>query len=180
MTVALVVGHRMGRQGASAGGVTEWAYNSIFAPLVATELRAQGIPSVIVERPDRRGGYSELPKILNELAPKLILSLHLNAATPSATGTTVLYWHSSSLGRELAEILSSQIAAALELRDRGAVPRLANDRGGPLLARTRAPAVIIEPGFVSNDGDRAALIERQGFYATAIAEGVAEVYPGLA
>ncbi len=175
--IALVIGHRESSQGASGGDVTEWRYNSGLAALVLSELRAEGISSTIVERLDRRSGYSELPSILNEIEPTLILSLHLNAsAHESASGACALYWHRSSIGKRLASRLSAEVAAALDLRDRGAISRREGDRGAPLLQRSVAPCVIVEPAFVSNDDDRAKLLSMQGALATAYATALADVY----
>jgi len=161
--------------------MTEWAYNSILAPLVASRLCAAGVQGVVVERPDDGSGYEQLPGILNNLGPELIVSLHLNAfSTPGPSGTCALFWNGSQIGWELAETLSERVAAALGLRDRGAIPRLANDRGAPLLRRTRAPTVILESAFVTNPGDRERLLERRGQLADAVAESIVDVLGLLA
>ena len=74
----------------------------------------------------------------------------------------------------MAKILSRHLVGALELPDRGILPRNVENRGGYLLKYTNAPCVIAEPFFIDNDGDYARAMERYeqliAGYALAIEE----------
>jgi N-acetylmuramoyl-L-alanine amidase len=195
--VAVVIGHRASAQGASHGGVTEWAWNGPVAALVADGIRRLGHDPVVVQRNDVRGGYAALPGQINAAGPDCILSLHLNAAGPSATGSETLCWYRSTASQRLADEVQSAMVAALELPDRGTKRRgfqvegtapgpmgrreadaiareqggrVTYQRGGPLLYETAAPCVIVEPGFLTSADDMARLNERREEYASALAD----------
>ena len=97
---------------------------------------------------------------------ELLLSLHVNGVEDErADGLEVLY--RSEASRPLAEALQRALVAATKLRDRG-VKR----RDDLAVLRFRGPAVLIELGFLGNDGDRTVLIapERRHAICEAIAE----------
>ena len=117
---AIVIGHRESKQGArSVDGTTEFAWNTEHAIRLRLLLVALGVEAVIIEREDRRDGYSRLPALVNATRARCCVSLHWNgSASASATGSEALYYSGSRRGRELAEALD--IADdVLGLRDRG-------------------------------------------------------------
>lgn len=82
------------------------------------------------------------------------VALHVNGAGSSlATGYEILYWNTSSKGKELAEQIVANMKDNPYFSDRierGAKPRYPADRGATVLLKTHMPAIIVEPGFVSN------------------------------
>jgi N-acetylmuramoyl-L-alanine amidase len=80
------------------------------------------------------------------------VSLHLNdVEDETAHGLEVLYGKPEH--KALAERLLAALVAVTQLRDRGAKPR-------PELAvlKFKGPAVLVELGFIANDGDREKLL----------------------
>jgi N-acetylmuramoyl-L-alanine amidase len=68
-------------------------------------------------------------------------------------GTEVLYYHRSTKGQRYAEILNDHLVQVLDLPNRGAKSKAAEDRGGYLLMNTNVPCVIAEPFFIDNNND---------------------------
>lgn len=171
---ALVIGHKKSSPGAvnESSGITEFEFNE----KLAMDIEA-AVDDVIIQRIYRRT-YRTLPDDINVYTPDFIISMHCNAFNKSASGSEVLYYHKSSKGRAMAEILQANLVGALGLKDRGAKSRTVEDRGGNLLKYTNAPCVISEPFFIDNDNDFATAKERRKAlvhaYAGAI-ESIAEI-----
>ncbi len=64
---------------------------------------------------------------------------------------------------------------ALELPDRGIVPRTSEDRGGNLLRYTYAPCLIAEPFFINNDEDLRIAMENREQLITAYADTIVTI-----
>jgi N-acetylmuramoyl-L-alanine amidase len=167
---ALVIGHKKSSSGAVNGksGTTEFGFNELLSMDIEKEVNV-----VEIQRVYRRT-YSSLPSDINELSPDFIISLHCNAYNEEASGTEVLYYHKSTKGKQIAEILNRKLVEALGLKDRGIKPKTTEDRGGYLLKQTNAPCIISEPFFIDNDSDlsiaetkRSTLVKA---YSTAIEE----------
>ena len=149
-SVALVVGHSRERRGASniTYGITEYDFNRMIAKWIERCGNIKDLKVVF------RDTYSELPSKINRMKPKMVLSLHCNAyKNKSATGSEVLYYHTSSIGKQIAEITLENIVEVLGLADRGVKGIEGNERGGYLLRNTVAPCIIAEPFFITNDSD---------------------------
>ena len=100
-----------------------------------------------------RDTYSGLPDKINATQADLAISLHCNAFNRRATGTEVLFYHTSVKGRMMAEILQSKLLSALELPDRGIKLKTSEDRGGYILRYTSMPCALTEAFFIDNDSD---------------------------
>ncbi len=165
---ALVIGHKKSSPGASnnTSGLTEFSFNDKLA--VEIEREASG---VIVQRVYRRT-YRTLPSDINELNPDFIISLHCNAFNKTASGTEVLYYHLSTKGKLMAEIINEKLVGALDLNNRGEKPKSSEDRGGHLLKSTAAPCVIVEPFFIDNDDDLKAAMDNRKALVKAYARSI--------
>lgn len=169
----VAIGHQpSGDMGAvSPDGTTrEWPYNNDIArilPLLTTKAEV-----VVVTRKS----LAELPGQINALKPDFCVELHFNAHdSTSANGTETLFWASSRLGNRLAETFQAHMLKALKLRNRGTkAVGSERERGGTFLRRTACPAALVEPGFMSSDVDRRALIERKIELARAYAAAIDE------
>ena len=164
---ALVIGHKKSSPGASNEmGLTEFAFNEKLAMEIEDEVK-----DVVTQRIYRRT-YNTLPSDINEFNPDFIISLHCNAFNKTASGTEVLYYHRSTKGKLMAEILNEKLLEALGLNNRGIKPKSAEDRGGYLLKSTLAPCVIAEPFFIDNNSDLKVVIDKRDAlikaYATSI------------
>lgn len=171
---ALVVGHRRSAQGASGHGITEWSWWMDSAQYLAGALGERGVSATVVERADTKAGYRELPGRVLALQPRCVVSLHLNAATPSATGTETLTAAGDAEDLRLARGVQAAMVRTLGLRDRGVKPIPQGHRGSPLLfGLWTVPCCLVEPCFVSNASDVARLTERRYPMLDAMADAVA-------
>jgi N-acetylmuramoyl-L-alanine amidase len=148
---ALVIGHKKSSPGAvnPTTGLTEFDFNDDLARRIETKVKFANIQRVY------RRTYNELPGDINGLNPDFTLSLHCNAYNRSVSGTEVLYYYKSRLGREIAGVILEHLVMHLDLPNRGIKGRTVEDRGGYLLRYTNAPCVIAEPFFIDNDSDLA-------------------------
>ena len=146
---AIVIGHKKKSPGAvnKNARLSEFDFNDNLVRLI--ESRVKGVEA---QRIYRRT-YSSLPYDINEYDPDFIISLHCNAYDKTTTGTEVLYYHRSTVGKKLARKLQKKLLVALGLNDRGIRPRSSEDRGGYLLNSVKAPCVIAEPFFIDNNED---------------------------
>jgi N-acetylmuramoyl-L-alanine amidase len=152
MKIALVIGHSKTSQGAvnKATKLTEFKYNEQLAKDVQQELQKENHEGVLVYRTT----LAALPAQVNKLQPRIGIEFHCNAsAKANAKGAEVLYWHTSTKGKKVAEILQAEIVAALGNPNRGAKPRTLGERGATQLKETNMPYVILEPFFIDNDAD---------------------------
>lgn len=153
MKFAIVIGHRMSRQGAlSALGVNEWEWNIPLGGMICGVLEAKGHRADLVFRPDRgSGAMTSLVKTLNDRNYDWIVSLHFNAtASHLARGHMVLHHPNSSNGKRLAEACSEALSEAYpEIPDKGLWPTTVNGGGTELyiLTRTASACALIESHF---------------------------------
>lgn len=79
------------------------------------------------------------------------IELHFNSASTEANGHEWLYWHSSLIGRRIAEKFHDAFVKEFpSIKSRGIKAIQKQDRGGKFLELTHCPAVILEPFFGSN------------------------------
>jgi N-acetylmuramoyl-L-alanine amidase len=170
MTIVLIVGHKSTAKGAynSVLDVSEFDFNNQLARDIIAETDEN------VEILHRRT-YRDLPNEVNVINPIFTVSLHCNAFNTKASGTEVLYYHSSTRGKKLATVFQEKFKAALNLPDRGVKSKGAEERGGYLLRYTNAPCIICEPFFIDNVHDlntaRNNYTELVAAYARAIEDG---------
>ncbi len=168
--VAVVVGHRRSSPGAKNASlnVSEWDYNDDVAKRVKSKVKMADVEVVYQE--DVSDGHLRFPAKLNDLDPDFIVSLHCNF-TAGASGTETLYHHQSRNGERLASMLQDAVLKSLGLRDRGIKP-VSGGRGWHLLANTKAPAVIVEPFYMSSDREMKLGLERKEELAAAYASAI--------
>lgn len=158
--------------------LTEWDYNNDLCNKIMAWLPAGVRNNTVMVT----GDYATLPGRINGYKPRFTLSLHANAATPDASGSEVLYYKHSKVGKAIAEILQEVQTEALGTKKRptgdgyGLIGRTLKDRGGALLAYTDHPCVIVEPFFITNDYDLNRALNRKEDLASAYAEVITYVY----
>lgn len=99
----------------------------------------------------------------------MFISIHCNAFTNTqAQGVETFYYKTSSKGKQLAaKIQKSIIYKGLYSRDRGIKPG-----SFYMLKKTRAVAVLIELGFITNRVDLEIMLRNKREFAKAIVEGM--------
>lgn len=160
-------GHRGPDRGAEANGVIE----KDLALEVALELEAALVslawPAAVTMTRRSDGGATKLTlaergRIGIETAADLVISIHGNATTgPHARGLMAFHWPGSPIGTEVARAVQRASPAALHRTD---VPYSATREQWPrvrnVLQVHRAPAVLVEVGFLTNSEDAAALTSK--------------------
>lgn len=170
----LVVGHRKSAGGAAGFGVQEFPWWSQHAQTLAGMLGERGVSATVKHRDDTKSGYRLLPGQVLALKPRCVVSLHLNAASASATGTETLTAAGDAEDLRLGRLVQAAMVGSLGLRDRGMKPIPEGHRGSSLLfGLWTVPACIIEPVFVSNGGDVTRLLIVVDEMLEAIADAVA-------
>lgn len=93
----------------------------------------------------------------------MVIAVHMNAAASSeATGVEVLYSDKAPAKRRVqAAVFADTFAREVGLRNRGAKSESESSRKSlAILGDTACPALLLEAGFVTNEGDVAAVRER--------------------
>ena len=149
----MVVGHGGGDPGAVVGGTNEHAEagNVVFA--AAEKLKKIGAPIAIaptnLKLPDKIAWINQ-----NATAQDFLLSVHLDSASPDASGSTIFYETGNGGAGNFAETLLQKVTAVLKLNSRGARPDSQTSHGRLGIIRdTVCPAWLLELGFLSNVSD---------------------------
>lgn len=98
----------------------------------------------------------------------LTISIHCNSFNSTSNGHEVLYYPTSTKGKNLAQQIQASLVKNVGLRDRGVKPR----KDLCVLKYTKSPAVIVETAFISNPTEAKLLKDNPDIFARAIAEGV--------
>ncbi|MCZ7523141.1 N-acetylmuramoyl-L-alanine amidase [Bacillus pacificus] len=143
-------GHNSIVQGANFGNRKEHVLDRQVKDAVATKLRSLG--HTVYDDTDEIGttqsqNLNNIIRNSNSHALDLVISFHLNASDGNGQGVEVLYYDQ----KDLAAKISAQLAKDIGWRDRGAKQR--TDLA--VLNGTKAPAILIELGFIDNESDMA-------------------------
>ncbi|PFN65717.1 N-acetylmuramoyl-L-alanine amidase [Bacillus cereus] len=141
-------GHNSIVQGANFGNRKEHVLDRQVKDAVAAKLRALG--HTVYDDTDEVGAtqsqnLNNIIRNSNSHAVDLVISFHLNASDGNGQGVEVLYYDQ----KDLAAKISAQLAKDIGWRDRGAKQR--TDLA--VLNGTKAPAILIELGFIDNESD---------------------------
>lgn len=149
--IALVVGHSAKSKGSynEEMNVHEYYLNEALAMHTFNMMKiTKDLDPYLVYR---KNGYGKLPGEINATNPDLIISFHHNAVDDKTVqGTETLYYHRSKKSKEFAKEVQKALVEALDFNDRKIKPVDSEDAGGYILKYTNAPAVLIEPYFLSD------------------------------
>lgn len=150
--VILVSGHDYRCPGAKAGKFIEHfevkKINALVESALPENIRLLHLTSDIVNI--KKNCQSESlkwkVKIINKLKPDFAIETHLNSYfDPEVDGCETLYYPTKN-NKELATILQKALVSSISNKDRGVKPR----KDLYFLKRTKCPAFIIEPLFISS------------------------------
>ena len=156
--LVLAVGHsRAGDRGAVGwdGKQSEWSYNRTLAHFINLYLD-ESIDVTIIDK-YKGDSYTEamanLKLGVDPLGADLVVELHFNAfSDPNANGYEALYWHTSTHGKQAADAFIDVMDSSFpDNTNRG--PKAIkdnNERGARFLRMLKAPCVILEPFFGTN------------------------------
>lgn len=160
----------------------EWEFAREIVDMIASKLEVMGIAHhIVTPRTDTDLGPTARANLANNIAPQfrhlgsMLISVHGNAHKnefTDANGVTVLYHHTSSTSKKLAQALQDKIVAASGLRDRGIKGR----DNLSILKRTHMPAILSECGFYSNPEELDLMRSHEGrhMFANAHVQFIAE------
>jgi len=142
-----------GHGGYDPGGVYKGNYESrdnlLLGSILAAKLRRRGLDLVETRTSDEYVSLEARTRLSNEKDVDYFISIHRNAFMPEvAKGVEVyIYKNASKKARDLAERVEKSLVK-LGFKSRGV--KLSNFY---VLKNTRAPAILIEVGFIDNTGD---------------------------
>ena len=173
-TICIDAGHGGKDPGACAGGVREKDIALSIAKKIRVHLRAAGYGVILTrENDDTFISLGNRAAEANMWGADLFVSVHCNSAPNSSANGMEVYVHTSrgADSTRAAHAIYDRLLPASGLKGRGVK---VNDYA--VLRETAMPAVLVELGFVSNDGDRAKLVSEawQERAAEAIAAGIME------
>ncbi|MDR1939982.1 MAG: N-acetylmuramoyl-L-alanine amidase [Clostridiales bacterium] len=168
-TIVIDAGHGGYDYGAVNGARYEKNDNLTIARLVAAELRRQGQHVIMTRDTDEYVPLLERSAISNRNNADMFVSLHRNAFTdPAANGMeNYVQVNSPQSTRDYAQNVVDEINAAGGFADRGV-----KINNFSVLRNTRAPAMLLELGFISNAADNQAFDRNANAYASAITKGI--------
>lgn len=110
----------------------------------------------------------------------LFISLHLNSASASASGTETFYRDSAD--KMLAEAVQNAVVTALQFKERKVKNEKQSQHPRLAVMDFKGPACLVELGFVTNTGNRQKLLLRSSrlAVANAILDAVSSAYGELA
>jgi N-acetylmuramoyl-L-alanine amidase len=140
---------------------------------LAQILEAEGAVATLTRGPNDGPGESTRARLANAFEAHVLLSIHLNAhSSEVAQGAATYFWEyggiASEPGEHLAGLLLDELVAL------GLVDCRAHGKAYPILRETRMPAVVVEPGFITNPEDAKLLQDAGtlGSVARALSVGV--------
>lgn len=141
-------GHNSIVQGANHGNRKEHIMDRQVKDAVASKLRALG--HTVYDDTDETGSsqpqnLSHIVRNCNSHDVDLVISFHLNAYNGTANGVEVCYYDQQALAAKV----STQLSKDIGWSNRGAKER----KELYVLANTKAPAILIELGFIDNEAD---------------------------
>lgn len=155
MRICLDFGHGGHNVGASSNGVHEKHIAFQYGKLAKDFLEYEGYEVILTRRDDTFIPLRERSNISNRNNCDIFISCHVNgASSEQANGIETIHFPNSTNGIKLAKYLNKQLVNNLEWNDRGIKSDEDLGRRLTVLRATKAPAVIIEPGFVSNAEER--------------------------
>lgn len=159
--VVICVGHsRSGDPGARAcdDSIYEWHYNRTLAHYIDQYL-PETVETVIIDRypgASYKQAMDNLKLAVDPLKADLVIELHFNSAeNKDARGFEILRWHTSQRGFEYATAILNQFKAFFPTHPNRGIKSVEGitQRGGRFLMSLKAPALILEPFFGSNEKD---------------------------
>lgn len=163
MKIALIIGHNVNSKGAYSEnlGMSEFDfYNKVLDTMFDKYSDVFGVSTLqmkkikedtVIFRVPNTGYSKEMQKVVDTLNSKnfdIAIELHFNASNGKANGTTVLYWHKSQKGLELANLFQDVMAESTGVTKRDLIPvKSASQNGAYGIMNAKCPYILIEPFF---------------------------------
>lgn len=171
-------GHGGKDPGAVRAGIAEKDVNLAISWEILKQVVAAGIDGHLTRTVDKDVALAGRSSFANVADAGLVVSIHCNASdNPSANGVEVWHYPTDKVGANLASRILSKLVDTTGWRDRG----VKSNQLFWMLRKTKAPAVIVECGFISNPDEAKGLIDpaTQKAIASAIASAIIETVRGV-
>lgn len=170
LRICIDSGHGGRDAGAVNGGLYEKASALATAKILKIELEKLGHTVILTRDTDIFLELSERCKIANRANADLFISLHCNSST-NKTAQGIETWKYVSSNNPYAKNVQKRLIEATGAKDRGV-----KDGTFYVLKNTKAKAILVEMGFISNEVEKLKLFKThyQTTIAKAIAQGVSE------
>lgn len=167
MRILINAGHAVNGTdyGACGNGLREAEVNKKIAMKVCELLMSDGYAVTFFQQTK---SVNDVWQFENKCNYDLTISIHCNSFNSTSNGHEVLYYPTSTKGKNLAQQIQASLVKNVGLRDRGVKPR----KDLCVLKYTKSPAVIVETAFISNPTEAKLLKDNPDIFARAIAEGV--------
>ena len=165
--------------GRAADGETEadWAFK--LAARLGLLLDGHHAQPMLTRGPYDGPQESQRAQLANRFGADLLLSIHLNShPTPIAAGAATYYFQGGSVASEPGEHLAELIQEALI--QAGRPDCSTHGKAYPLLRETQMPAVVVEPGFITNPEEFKQLTEEIDDLAAAMLAALQRYFSGEA
>jgi len=166
--VVLDPGHGGSDYGAIRNGINEKDINLDVSKRVQAILESKGVIVDMTRDKDATVSLLDRTVICANNSPDIFVSIHVNSSVrPEIIGVETHYYHQDSL--DLAQTVHPSMISYIHSKDRGLFKSKFY-----VINHTEVPAILVEIGFISNEGERAELVSdaRKQTTAKAIAEGI--------
>ncbi len=166
--IVIDAGHGGNDVGAIRENITEKAITLDVAQRLKDLLEKKGYQVEMTRDTDKTVSLQDRVAFSESKQPDIFVSVHVNSSEkPEITGIETHYYHQESLS--LAQTVHASLASNINSKNRGLFKSKFY-----VINHTTCPAILVEIGFISNEGERAELVSNKRKQATAkaIAEGV--------
>lgn len=170
--VVIDPGHGGSDCGATRNGIYEKNITLDVSKRVEKLLTKKGYEVFMTRETDETVSLQERVEISENLQPDVFVSIHVNSSNSSAPkGIETHYYKDNSL--VLAKTVHASLLNNVKASNRGLFKSKFY-----VINHTSAPAILVEIGFISNDGERAQLVteSRKQATAKAIVEGIDDYF----
>jgi N-acetylmuramoyl-L-alanine amidase len=166
-------GDDLGGTGPAGETEADWVFR--LAAKLALLLDAQHAQTMLTRGPHDGPEESQRAQLANRFGADLLLSIHLNShPTPIAAGAATYYFQGGTVASEPGEYLAGLIQQSLIRAGRPDCST--HGKAYPILRETQMPAVLVEPGFITNPDELAELVNDTDTIAKAMLEAVEQYF----
>lgn len=152
--IIIDAGHGGNDNGVVYGGFSEKEITLTIAKEIQALTKNQGKYEVILTRDtDSYPSLAERTAKINELAPEMVISLHINRSPAKETDANgqEIYIQNNEGSKKLADRISKKFDV-----------RTIAEKNLHILRESKSPAVLVELGFMNNTKDREYMVSEKG------------------
>lgn len=162
-------GDDQGGMGANGLSEADWVFR--LSAKLGVLLDGRRAYPMLTRGPNDGPHVSSRAQLANRYGADLLLSIHLNShPTPIAAGAATYYFQGGTVASEPGEHLAEVIQDALIKAGRPDCNT--HGKAYPILRETQMPAVLVEPGFITNPEEFAELVESMDDLARSMLEAL--------